>query len=140
MAPVVGTVEARDITGAGVDAAAGVEQQAAAAGTTATWAETAGSWFGGWGGDGGGYAEGGAGSGCGGGGCAEGGCVQGGCVEGGFATDRGCVDSGMGSMCFEPDPTTASASAHWQYVGEGRGSFHPVTKVPLMNEFGLPFN
>lgn len=56
---------------------------------------------------------------------AAGGAWGSGAAGGGFCpTGQSC-----GSVCFEPDPTTASTSHQWQYVGEGHGSYNPVTKV-----------
>ena len=68
---------------------------------------------------------------------AAGGAWGSGAAGGGFcptgqSCGEGCVESGA-SVCFEPDPTTASTSHQWQYVGEGHGSYNPVTKVPWLH-------
>jgi len=45
-----------------------------------------------------------------------------------------CLESGMGRVCFEPDPYTATADAQWKYVGAGNGAYDSVQQVAYVGQ------
>lgn len=105
-------LECKDVSGAGVGLNTDEAKAAAGAAVGLTLMGAGAAWA----------------SGAAGGGAWGSGAAGGGFCPTGESCQEGCVESGA-SVCFEPDPTTASTAHQWQYVGEGYGSYNPVTKV-----------
>eukprot|EP00435_Cladocopium_sp_Y103_P062890 s27_g24.t1 len=45
-----------------------------------------------------------------------------------------CLESGMGRVCFEPDPFTMTTEGQWKYVGSGNGAYENVQSVAYVGE------